>query len=133
KLTEEELRESIATVAIIDRRILIAGASVAASAAVLLPAIGTTRALAADAPIAETTSAKIRGVAVDGINAFKRRALRRAERQARTLHAPAQTRAVDGGAQRLDMRRSRRPTANSGLSLRTLRAPATLCRRAKTA
>src|SRR5712671_3268179 len=58
-------------VANIDRRIFLAGASVAGCAAVLLPAIGGRRALAADGPIAETTSGKIRGVAVDGVNAFK--------------------------------------------------------------
>src|SRR5215470_3298601 len=55
----------------INRRSFLARASVAASSAVLLPAIRTTRALAADVPIAETPSGKIRGVAVDGVNAFK--------------------------------------------------------------
>src|SRR5260221_6669731 len=54
-----------------DRRALLAGASQAAAAAALLPAMRVTRALAADAPIAETTSGKIRCVAVDGVNAFK--------------------------------------------------------------
>ena len=54
-----------------DRRALLAGASQAAAAAALLPSLRATRALAADAPIAETTSGKIRGVAVDGVNAFK--------------------------------------------------------------
>src|SRR5258705_12676604 len=53
----------------INRRIFLARA--AACAAVLLPAIRGTRALAAEAPIAETTSGKIRCVAVDGVNAFK--------------------------------------------------------------
>ena len=55
----------------INRRTFLTGASVAASAAVLLPVTRVMRALAADAPIAETTSGKIRGVAVDGVNAFK--------------------------------------------------------------
>src|SRR5215470_5449887 len=55
----------------INRRSFLARASVAASAAMLLPAIRATRALAADAPIVETTSGKIRGVATDGVNAFK--------------------------------------------------------------
>src|SRR5260370_20465137 len=55
----------------IDRRVFLARASVVASAAMLLPAVRATRALAADAPIAETTSGKIRGVAIDGVNAFK--------------------------------------------------------------
>src|SRR5258706_4183310 len=58
-------------VANIDRRVFLARVSVVASATVLLPAVRATRALAADAPIAETTSGKIRGVAVDGVNAFK--------------------------------------------------------------
>src|SRR6266436_8308888 len=53
----------------INRRIFLARAS--ASAAALLPAVRATRALAADAPVVETTSGKIRGVAVDGVNAFK--------------------------------------------------------------
>src|SRR5262249_3497852 len=55
----------------IDRRSFLARASIAASAAVLLPAVHATRALAADVPIAETTSGKVRGVAIDGVNAFK--------------------------------------------------------------
>src|SRR5260370_39283337 len=55
----------------IDRRVFLARASVVASATVLLPAVRATRALATDAPIAETTSGKIRGVAVDRVNAFK--------------------------------------------------------------
>jgi uncharacterized membrane protein len=55
----------------INRRSFLARASVAACAAVLLPAVRAMRALAADAPVAETTSGKIRGVALDGVNAFK--------------------------------------------------------------
>ncbi len=55
----------------INRRTFLAIASAGASAAVLLPAIGARRTLAADAPIVETTSGKIRGVAVDGVHAFK--------------------------------------------------------------
>src|SRR5260370_30992897 len=54
----------------IDRRTFVAGASIAAAAA-MLPAVHATRALAADAPVAETTSGKIRGVAIDGVNAFQ--------------------------------------------------------------
>ena len=54
----------------IDRRIFLARASATATA-VLLPATRATRALAADGPVAETTSGKIRGVAVDGVNVFK--------------------------------------------------------------
>ena len=52
----------------IDRRAFLAGATAGAA---LLPALRVTRALAADAPVAETTAGKIRGVAVDGINVFK--------------------------------------------------------------
>src|SRR5258708_19936482 len=55
----------------IDRRSFLARASVAAAAAILLPAVRATRVFAADAPVAETTSGKIRGVAIDGVNAFK--------------------------------------------------------------
>src|SRR5262249_51520805 len=55
----------------VNRRVFLARASVAASAAMLLPAIRASRVLAADAPIAETTSGKIRGVVADGVNAFK--------------------------------------------------------------
>ena len=55
----------------IDRRALLAIGTRAVAAAVLLPAMRATRVLAADAPIAETTSGKIRGVTVDGVNAFK--------------------------------------------------------------
>jgi para-nitrobenzyl esterase len=54
----------------IDRRTLLA-VGMQASAAVLLPAMRVTSALAVEAPIAETTSGKIRGVTVDGVNAFK--------------------------------------------------------------
>jgi len=53
----------------IDRRAFLSSTTQAAAA--LLPSLRVTRALAADAPIAETTSGKIRGVAVDGVNAFK--------------------------------------------------------------
>jgi para-nitrobenzyl esterase len=55
----------------INRRSFLARASIVASTAVLLPAVRATRALAADAPVAETTSGKIRGGAIDGVNAFK--------------------------------------------------------------
>src|SRR5260370_15797630 len=55
----------------IDRRALLAVGTQGAAAVLLLPAVRATRALAADAPIAETTSGKIRGVAIDGVNAFK--------------------------------------------------------------
>src|SRR5258707_13780920 len=55
----------------ISRRSFLARASIAACAAVLLPAVRATRAVAADAPIAETAPGKIRGVAGDGVNAFK--------------------------------------------------------------
>ena len=54
----------------IDRRALLAGASQVAAAA-LLPGVRATPAHAADAPVAETTAGKIRGVAVDGVNVFK--------------------------------------------------------------
>src|SRR5258708_22616501 len=57
--------------ATIDRRALLAVGTQGAAAVLLLPAVRATRALAADAPIAETTSGKIRGVAIDGVNAFK--------------------------------------------------------------
>lgn len=55
----------------VDRRTFLAGASSAVSAALLLPATRATRALAADGAVAETTSGKVRGVAVDGVNVFK--------------------------------------------------------------
>jgi len=55
----------------IDRRALLARASQAAAAAVLLPLLSITRSLAADAPVVETASGKIRGVAADGVNVFK--------------------------------------------------------------
>jgi len=57
--------------AIIDRRAVLAAGVQATAAAMLMPAMRVTRALAADAPVAETTSGKIRGVAVDGVSAFK--------------------------------------------------------------
>jgi para-nitrobenzyl esterase len=55
----------------IDRRMLLTHATHVACAAVLLPAMGLTRALAADGPTAETTSGKIHGLAVGGVNVFK--------------------------------------------------------------
>lgn len=55
----------------IDRRALLAVGAQAAAAAVLLRPIRVTRALGAEAPIAETMSGKIRGAAVDGVNVFK--------------------------------------------------------------
>ncbi len=54
----------------LNRRTFLVGASVGASGLVL-PALRAKRALAADAPVGETMSGKIRGVAVDGVNVFK--------------------------------------------------------------
>jgi len=107
----------------IDRRIFLARASVAPAAAVLLPAVRATRALAADAPVAETTSGKIRGVAVDRVNAFKGvpygaptggRARFIGATQARTVGG------VRSARRGPDMRRSRRPTSSNGPSLQAL-------------
>jgi para-nitrobenzyl esterase len=54
----------------IDRRTLLVRSAQAAGAALLLPrALRSAR--AADAPIAETTAGKVRGVAANGVNAFK--------------------------------------------------------------
>ena len=56
----------------IDRRTFLEGASHAAVATIMLiPAIRSTGALAADAPVAETISGKIGGLSADGVHAFK--------------------------------------------------------------
>src|SRR6516164_1055873 len=54
----------------IDRRTLLARSAQALGAAVLIPS-ALRSARAADAPVAETTAGKIRGVAAEGVNAFK--------------------------------------------------------------
>jgi para-nitrobenzyl esterase len=54
----------------IDRRTLLLRSAQAAGAALLLPR-ALRGALAADTPIVETSAGKIRGVAIDGVNAFK--------------------------------------------------------------
>src|SRR5215469_15130342 len=54
----------------IDRRAFLVRSAQTAGTALLLPrALG--RALAADTPVVETSAGKIRGIAVDGVNAFK--------------------------------------------------------------
>src|SRR5262245_38851106 len=54
----------------IDRRTFCRRATIAAGAAMLAPGLRGT-ALAADAPVAETSSGKISGVSADGVHAFK--------------------------------------------------------------
>jgi para-nitrobenzyl esterase len=54
----------------LDRRIFCKGATVAMGAAMLAPTMGRA-VLAADAPVAETTSGKVSGVSTDGVHAFK--------------------------------------------------------------
>ncbi len=54
----------------IDRRTFCRRATIAIGSAVLAPSIRTA-VLAADAPVAETTSGKISGVSADGVHAFK--------------------------------------------------------------
>ena len=54
----------------IDRRAFLGCSAQAAGIALLVPRT-LRRALAADSPVVETSAGKIRGVAVDGVNAFK--------------------------------------------------------------
>jgi para-nitrobenzyl esterase len=54
----------------IDRRTLLARSAQVVGATVLIPSV-LRSARAADVPVAETTAGKIRGVAADGVNAFK--------------------------------------------------------------
>jgi len=54
----------------IDRRTFCRRATIAIGSAVLAPSIRSA-VLAADAPVAETTSGKISGVSADGVHAFK--------------------------------------------------------------
>src|SRR3974377_1985456 len=54
----------------IDRRAFLLRSAQTAGAALLVPR-ALRSALAADAPVVDTSSGKIRGVAVDGVNAFK--------------------------------------------------------------
>jgi para-nitrobenzyl esterase len=62
--------DSIGLTGSIDRRVFLARSAQTAGIALLVPS--TLRgALAADAPVVETSAGKIRGIAVDGVNAFK--------------------------------------------------------------
>src|SRR5262249_37701725 len=54
----------------LDRRTFLKRASQTAGVA-MLTGLSSARVLAADAPVAETVSGKIRGRSVDGVNAFK--------------------------------------------------------------
>src|SRR5262249_27649016 len=57
-------------IANVDRRAFLVRSTQAAGAAVLIPA-AMRRAWAAEPPVVETSPGKVRGVAVDGVNAFK--------------------------------------------------------------
>ena len=127
----------------LDRRIFCKGATVAMGAAMLAPTMGRA-VLAADAPVAETTSGKVNGVSTDGVHAFKgvpgmtpeefQKARRRADATV-SCHRRGRSRgrAFAAGSTGSAAPHSRRPIAVSGPSLAPFRAGLTGARRPRNA